>query len=157
MEVLTFTEEFSSPVVAKRLFTAMVLEADTLIPKLAPQAVKSIETIEGNGGPGTIKKLTFVEGKYAKHRIDAVDKDKLTHSYTTIEGVTLLDKFESIAYDIKFEATPEGGCKGTLVSRYFPKPGAEIKEEEIKEDKEKAAAVFKAVEAYVVANPQAYA
>ncbi|KAJ6911912.1 hypothetical protein NC652_022257 [Populus alba x Populus x berolinensis] len=62
MEVLTFTEEFSSPVVAKRLFAAMVLEADTLIPKLAPQAVKSIETIEGNGGPGTIKKLTFVEG-----------------------------------------------------------------------------------------------
>ncbi|KAL3582997.1 hypothetical protein D5086_017329 [Populus alba] len=136
MEVLTFTEEFSSPVVAKRLFTAMVLEADTLIPKLAPQAVKS---------------------KYAKHRIDAVDKDNLTHSYTAVEGVTLLDKFESIAYDIKFEATPEGGCKGTFVSKYFPKPGAEVKEEEIKEGKEKAAAVYKAVEAYVVANPQAYA
>ncbi|KAG6735845.1 hypothetical protein POTOM_061486 [Populus tomentosa] len=153
MEVLTFTEEFSSPVVAKRLFTAMVLEADTLIPKLAPQAVKIIETIEGNGGPGTIKKLTF----YAKHRIDAVDKDNLTHSYTAVEGVTLLDKFESIAYDIKFEATPEGGCKGTFVSKYFPKPGAEVKEEEIKEGKEKAAAVYKAVEAYVVANPQAYA
>jgi hypothetical protein len=40
----------------------MVLEADTLIPKLVPQAVKSIETIKGNGGPGTIKKLTFAEG-----------------------------------------------------------------------------------------------
>jgi hypothetical protein len=63
MEVLTFTEEFSSPAAAKRLFTAMVLEADTLIPKLVPQAVKSIETIKGNGGPGTIKKLTFAEGQ----------------------------------------------------------------------------------------------
>jgi hypothetical protein len=86
-----------------------------------------------------------------------VDKVNLTHSYTTIEGVPLLGKFESIAYDMKFEATPEGGCKTTVVCKYFPKPGAEIKEEEIKEGKEKAAAVYKAVETYVVANPQAYA
>ncbi|CAK7333263.1 unnamed protein product [Dovyalis caffra] len=95
--------------------------------------------------------------KYVKHRIDALDKDKMTHSYTTIEGVVLLDKIESIAYDIKFEATADGGCKGTIVSKYFPNAGAEIKEEEIKEGKEKAAALFKTVEAYLVANPQAYA
>ncbi|KAJ6672636.1 hypothetical protein OIU85_013922 [Salix viminalis] len=144
MAALTFTEEFSSNVEAKRLFTAMVLEGDSLLPRLLPQVVKSIETIEGNGGPGTVKKLTFAE-------------DSLTHSYTAIDGVILLDKFESIAYDIKFEATPEGGCKGTFVSKYFPKQGAEIKEEEIKEGKEKAAALYKVVEDYLVANPQACA
>ncbi|KAF9677969.1 hypothetical protein SADUNF_Sadunf08G0163200 [Salix dunnii] len=104
MGVLTFTEEFSSPVEAKRLFTAMILEADSLIPQLLPQVVTSIETIEGNGGPGTIKKFTFTEGY-----------------------------------------------------KYFPKPDAEIKEEEIKEGKEKAAALYKVVEDYLVANPQAYA
>ncbi|KAJ6359129.1 hypothetical protein OIU76_000775 [Salix suchowensis] len=157
MAALTFTEEFTSTVEAKRLFTAMILEGDSLLPRLLPQVVKSIEAIEGNGGPGTVKKLTFAEGQHVKHRIDALDKDNLTHSYTAIDGVILLDKFESIAYDIKFEATPEGGCKGTFVSKYFPKPDAEIKEEEIKEGKEQAAAVYKVVEDYLVANPQACA
>lgn len=64
MAVVTFTDEFTSPVPAKKLFIALILDADNLIPKLMPQAVKSIETIQGNGGPGTIKKMTFAEGQY---------------------------------------------------------------------------------------------
>lgn len=62
MGVVTFTEEFTSPVPAKTLFTALILDSDNLIPKLLPQAIKSIETIEGDGGPGSIKKMTFAEG-----------------------------------------------------------------------------------------------
>lgn len=59
---LTFTEEFTSPVAAGKLFKALVLDSDNLLPKILPQAFKSIEIVEGNGGPGTIKKLTFAEG-----------------------------------------------------------------------------------------------
>lgn len=62
MGVITFTEEFSSPVPAGRLFKAFVLDFDHLLPKLMPQVLKNIETIEGSGGPGTIKKLNFTEG-----------------------------------------------------------------------------------------------
>ncbi|OAY27698.1 major allergen Pru ar 1 [Manihot esculenta] len=161
MAVVTFTDEFTSPVPAKKLFIALILDADNLIPKLMPQAVKSIETIQGNGGPGTIKKMTFAEGagpglKYVKHRIDALDKEKMTYNYTLIEGDVLMDKIESIAYEIKFEATPDGGCKGTNVTKFHPKAGVEIKEEAVQEGKQKAMAVFKAVEAYLIANPQAY-
>lgn len=91
-----------------------------------------------------------------KHRIDALDKENLTYAYTLIEGDGLMDKIESISYEIKLEASPEGGCKGKNTSKYYPKEGVEIKEEEIKAGKEKAAGVFKAVEGYLLANPEAY-
>ncbi|OWM88131.1 major allergen Pru ar 1-like [Punica granatum] len=160
MAAVTFTEEFSSPIPAPRMFKALILEGDNLIPKIMPQAIKNIEIIQGDGGPGSIRQMNFAEGsqlKHLKHRIDVLDKEKMTYSYTMIEGSDLTDKLESISYEIKFETTPEGGCKGTNVSKYYPKPGVTINEEEIKAGKEKAMAVFKAVEAYLLANPKAYA
>lgn len=62
MGAITVTEEFTSPVSASRLFKALILDADNLIPKIAPQAVKNVEIIEGAGGPGTIKQMNFAEG-----------------------------------------------------------------------------------------------
>ncbi|XP_022864064.1 major allergen Pru ar 1-like, partial [Olea europaea var. sylvestris] len=104
-------------------------------------------------------KWNFAEGsefKYVKHRIDALDKEKMSYSYTLIEGDALTNILESISYEIKIESTPEGGSKGKNSSTYHTKPGVEIKEEDIKAGKEKAAGVFKAVEAYLLANPDAY-
>lgn len=63
MAVHTFTDDIKSPVPASRLFKAMVLDADTLLPKIVPQAIKNVEVVEGNGGPGTIKQINFPEGK----------------------------------------------------------------------------------------------
>lgn len=160
MGAVTFTEEFTSTIPASRLFKALILDSDNLIPKIAPQAVKNVELIEGDGGPGSIKKMNFGEGsqfKYVKHRIDAVDKENLTYAYTLIDGDALTDKIDSISYEIKFEPSPDGGCKGKNVSTYHTKPGVEIKEEEIKAGKEKASGVFKLVEGYLLANPEAYA
>ncbi|RVW39981.1 Major allergen Pru ar 1 [Vitis vinifera] len=116
---------------------ALILEADSLLPKVVPQAIKSSQF------------------KYVKHRIDELDKEKMIYKYTLIEGDALMDKIEYISYEISFEASPDGGCKSKNVSVYHLKPGVEIKEEEIKDGKEKAAAVFKAVEAYLLANPDA--
>ncbi|KAH7511425.1 hypothetical protein JRO89_XSUnG0203200 [Xanthoceras sorbifolium] len=158
MGALTFTEEFTSPVPAGKLFNALVLDSDNLLPMIMPQAFKSVETIEGDGGPGTIKKINFSsEFKYLKNRVDALDKDKMMYAYTVIEGDALPDKVESISYEVKYEATPDGGCKGTNVSKYNLKPGAEIGEEQLKVAKAKAMAIFKFVEAYLLANPAAYA
>ncbi|XP_028100622.1 major allergen Pru av 1-like [Camellia sinensis] len=143
MGVVTFTEDIASPVPAPRLFKALILDADNLIPKIVPQAIRSIETIQGDGGPGSIKQMNFAEGspfKCLKHRIDA-----------------LMDKLEFISYEMKLESDANGGCVGKNISKYHAKPGVEIKEEEIKAGKEKASAVFKAVEAYLLANPNAYA
>ncbi|MCI96391.1 hypothetical protein A2U01_0117691, partial [Trifolium medium] len=46
-----------------KLYKAVVHDADDIIVK-AVDDIKSVEIVEGNGGPGTIKKLNFVEGKY---------------------------------------------------------------------------------------------
>lgn len=90
-------------------------------------------------------------------RIDAIDKEKMTYSYTYFEGDALMNKVESISHEIKLEATPDGGCKVTEISKYNLKPSMEIKEEDIKDGKAMAMAVFKAVETYLLANPHAYA
>lgn len=63
MGVFTYTSETASAIPPSRLFKALVLDGDNLIPKILPQAIKSTEIVEGNGGPGTIKKVTFGEGK----------------------------------------------------------------------------------------------
>ncbi|KAI9194426.1 hypothetical protein LWI28_005893 [Acer negundo] len=142
----TFTEELSSLVPAGKLFKALVLDLDNLLPKIMPQAFKSAETIEGYGGPGTIKKMNFTEGtefKNLKNRIDALDKERMTYAHTITEGGALQDKAESISYAVKLEATADGGCK--------------FGEEQLKEAKAKSIAIFKAVEAYLLANPAAYA
>ncbi|KAF5941625.1 hypothetical protein HYC85_019267 [Camellia sinensis] len=150
MGVVTFTEDIASPVPAPRLFKALILDADNLIPKIVPQAIRSIETIQGDGGPGS---SPF---KCLKHRIDALDEKNMTYAYTLIEGDALMDKLEFISYEMKLKPDANGGCVGKNISKYHAKPGVEIKEEEIKVGKEKASAVFKAVEAYLLANPNAY-
>lgn len=67
MGVFTYEMEIPTTISPSRIFTAFVLEFDTLFPKVVPQAIKSIELLEGDGGPGSIKKVTFGEGKLNLH------------------------------------------------------------------------------------------
>ncbi|XP_050239874.1 major allergen Pru ar 1-like isoform X1 [Quercus robur] len=159
MGVFTYETETSSAIPPAKLFKAFVLDADNLIPKVAPHAIKSAEIIEGNGGPGTIKKITFGEGsqfKYVKHRIDGVDHANFTYGYSVIEGDALSEVLEKISYEIKIVASPDGGSVLKSTSKYHTKGEHEIKEEEVKAGKEKAAGLFKAIEAYLLAHPDAY-
>jgi hypothetical protein len=61
MDAGTFSAEFTSTVEAGRMFKALILDAPNLIPKLLP-AIKNIQFVEGNGGPGSIQEITIVEG-----------------------------------------------------------------------------------------------
>ena len=54
--------EISSSVSAEKIFQAIVLDVDTVIPKAAPGAYKSVE-VKGDGGPGTIRIITLPDGK----------------------------------------------------------------------------------------------
>ncbi|KAM3755638.1 hypothetical protein ACB098_02G054400 [Castanea mollissima] len=159
MGVITYDSEVTSPIPPARLFKAFVLDADNLIPKISPHTIKSTEILEGNGGPGTIKKVTFHEGshfKFLKHKIDAINKENFTYNYSVIEGGPLSDKIEKISYETKLVATPDGGSIFKSTSKYYAKDDFEIKEEQIKAGKEKAAGLFKSVEGYLLANPDAY-
>ncbi|GLT32553.1 hypothetical protein SLA2020_072130 [Shorea laevis] len=157
MGVFTYEMEVATAMPPAKMFKAFVLDADHLIPKIVPQAIKDVELVEGNGGPGSIKKITFGEGsqfKYVKHKIDGIDKENFTYSYSVIEGDALMN-LEKICYETKFVAAPDGGsiCKSS--SKYYTIGEIEIKEEDVKAGKEKALGLFKAVEAYLFANPDA--
>ena len=65
-----------------------------------------------------------------KHRIDEIDNANFTYAYTLIEGDAISETLEKISY--------------------------EIKEDQIKAGKEKAGGLFKAVEGYLLTNPEAY-
>ncbi|KZV30458.1 major allergen Pru ar 1-like [Dorcoceras hygrometricum] len=116
--------------------------------------------IHGDGGVGTIKLITFGEGsqfKSVKHRVDEIDEANHVYKYSIIEGDVLGDDLESISYVVKFEASHDGGSVCKTISYYHTKHDAHgITEEKIKEGKEKAKAIFKAVEAHLHAHPHDY-
>ncbi|KAA8543146.1 hypothetical protein F0562_021359 [Nyssa sinensis] len=160
MGVTCFTQEFSTPVAPAKMFKALIVDSHNLIPKLVPQSIKSIEFIEGDGGAGSIKQTNFPEDghfKYLKHKIDVLDAEKLVCKYTLIEGDVLSDKLESIVYEVKFEASGNGGSICKMTSEYHTKGDVELKEEHIKEGKDKAMGMYKIVEDYLVSNPDVYA
>ena len=94
--------------------------------------------------------------KYVKQRIDEVDHANFTYNYTVIEGDAISETLEKISYEIKIVASPDGGSVLKSTSKYHAKGDHEIKEEQVKAGKEKAAGLFKAVEAYLSAHPDAY-
>ncbi|CAN4088575.1 unnamed protein product [Withania somnifera] len=159
MAVTTFTEEHTSPLPPKRIFKASIVDSHNLIPKLMPQAIKSID-VQGDGGAGSIKTINFPDGsnfKSIKYRVDELNEETYTYKYTLIEGDGLVDNLEKITYDVKFEQSADGGSISKVISAYYTAGDFKLKEEEIKAGKEKVLAMFKAVEAYLLQNPEAYA
>uniref|UniRef100_A0A2N9EZT5 Bet v I/Major latex protein domain-containing protein n=1 Tax=Fagus sylvatica TaxID=28930 RepID=A0A2N9EZT5_FAGSY len=138
MGVFTYEAETTTVIPPARLFKAFVLDADNLIPKVAPQAIKSSQF------------------NYVKHRIDEIDNANFTYAYTLIEGDAISETLEKISYEIKLVASPDGGCILKSTSKYHTKGDHEIKEDQIKAGKEKAGGLFKAVEGYLLTNPDAY-
>ncbi|PKH99184.1 hypothetical protein CRG98_049671, partial [Punica granatum] len=59
MVVTCFTQEFKTVIAPSRMFRALILDSHNLIPKIAPQGIKSIEFIQGDGGAGSIKQTNF--------------------------------------------------------------------------------------------------
>ena len=68
-----------------------------------------------------------------------------------------MDKLDKITYEVKFEVTADGGSKNKMTSTYYTKGDFVLTEEEIKASKEKALAMYKVVEGYLIQNPDAYA
>ncbi|KAF6176781.1 hypothetical protein GIB67_020503 [Kingdonia uniflora] len=153
----TFSEEFTSPITVARLWKATVVDSHILIPKIAPQFVESIN-LEGDGGAGTIKTFKFTEAvkevSIVKNRVDELDQENFSYKYTVIEGN---DKYESSAFQIKLEASPEGGSICKISGEYKTVDGHVPTEEESKTLKEGTLKMFKGIETYLIASPDAYA
>ncbi|KAK3417997.1 major allergen Pru ar 1 [Eucalyptus grandis] len=154
------SDQYSSPIPAARFFRALIGDFHNLIPKLMPEAIGSIDIVQGDGGAGTIMQINFTEGRelsFIKSRVDVLDEETMTCVYKLIEGGQWLEKFESVAYEIMFGPTPDGGSKTILASTYYPKGNFQFDDEEIKAGRERGLGIYKAVEAYLLQNPDAYA
>ena len=93
---------------------------------------------------------------YMKQKVEALDKENFLYSYSVIEGDALMNTLEKITYDTKLGPSAVGGSVCKTTSKYYTIGDFELKEEGIKAGKEKALGIFKAVEAYLLANPDAY-
>lgn len=62
MGVFISESEYVSSVSIGILYKAIVEDGNIVYPKALPQFIERAETLEGDGGPGTIKKITFVGG-----------------------------------------------------------------------------------------------
>lgn len=93
---------------------------------------------------------------YVKHKIESIDKENYSYSYSLIEGDALSDKIEKISYETKLIASPDGGSIIKSTSHYHTVGDFKIDEEAVKAGKEKASGLFKLVEGYLHANPDAY-
>ncbi|KAG4126760.1 hypothetical protein ERO13_D10G175800v2 [Gossypium hirsutum] len=157
MGVVTYEFEVTSLVAPTRLFKAFVLEGAKVYPKAAPHAIKSVE-LEGDGKLGSIVKINFVEGlpfQYMKHMIGGHDESNLSYSYSLIEGGPLGDKLEKISYENQFVADASGGsvCKSSI--KFYTIGDYVITEDEIKALIQRSEVVYKAIEAYLLANTDA--
>ncbi|KDP36250.1 hypothetical protein JCGZ_09815 [Jatropha curcas] len=165
MGIVTYEGQIESPLPPARLFKMLVLESETYVSKVQPDAVTSFETLQGDGGPGSVRKLTFGAGSPMTHVIDTIDfldKENLTFHYSIVGGdPTLIDKsiIEKMSFELKFEASPNGGTIATRSCKGYTVDGVEVKEEEVRAGLEKTnqifLGVFKIFEAYALANPDA--
>ena len=91
-----------------------------------------------------------------KHKVEAVDKDNLSYSYSLSEGDAFAGKLEKIANEVKFVASPNGGSIIKSIGTYYTIGDVEIEEEHVKEGKVKGSQLFKAIEAYLIEHPDNY-
>ncbi|KAG8370474.1 hypothetical protein BUALT_Bualt14G0120600 [Buddleja alternifolia] len=153
MVVINHEYKLTSSVPPTRMWKAVVLDADNLIPKIMPQAIKmsrlyrETEELEALRSPF----------KSAKHRIDGVDEENHIFKYSIIEGDPLMGELESITHVVKIEAGLNGESVIKTTSSYITKSDNHtITEDKIKKGKDKAEAIIKAVEAHLYAQPDAY-
>ena len=159
MVVGSFSDEVTTSISPARMWKASVLDSHNLLPKIVPQYIASIDVVEGNGGPGSTKKIMcFTQAEkiltHALIHIDILDEANYVYKYVVIEGNP---KYESNSFKVKLEASEDGGTLCKLSGEYKTAGDYVPTDEEIKVAKEGNVKMFKAVEAYLLANPDAYA
>ncbi|KAI3690977.1 hypothetical protein L2E82_49190 [Cichorium intybus] len=119
MAVVTVELEVTSSLPAPKLFKVFN-DFDTIAAKVEPETYKAVNTIQGDGGVGTIKSITYGDGvpfTSSKHKVDAVDANNFSYSYTLFEGDVLMGIVDSASHHVKFVPSADGGSvyKHTVV------------------------------------------
>ncbi|XP_051129899.1 pathogenesis-related protein STH-2-like [Andrographis paniculata] len=158
MGIKTFFHELKTKVSPSRLFKATITDAHDILPKACPDAIKSLEVVEGGSLVSGHTVKTIFAGphmKHAKTKFEHIDPVNYTCKNTWYEGDGLGDKVEKISYDIKFEASDDGGCVVKMKSDYHTKGDYDLTDDEINDFKEQVFGLYKTCEVYLIDNPHA--
>ncbi|KAK8525365.1 hypothetical protein V6N11_064432 [Hibiscus sabdariffa] len=90
---------------------------------------------------------------YVKHEIESHDQNNFPYSYSVIEGGPLGDKLEKISFKNKLVAGAYGGSVCKSLMKFYTISDCVFTEEEIKDQIQRMDVVYKAVETYLVTNP----
>ncbi|MCL7049010.1 hypothetical protein MKW94_005626 [Papaver nudicaule] len=159
MPAITFNDEFVYPVAPHRLFHGLFVDAHNLMPKIMP-VVKSVDFVSGDGGPGSVQQVNFVDGyqmKYVKNRLDFKDKENCAINYTAIESDSFGDRIDYIISEVKFDAASDGGSKCTIKTTVCPKGDVVLDDKTLKSGKQGHMEQYKVVIAHLIENPHLYA
>ncbi|KAL6983633.1 hypothetical protein U1Q18_017013 [Sarracenia purpurea var. burkii] len=117
--------ELKSP--ADKLWLS-IQDSITVFPKALPHLYKSIQVVEGDGkSVGSVRLVTYADGSpvvtVAKEKIETVEEEKKTLSYSVVDG-DLLKYYKT--FKATLVVTPKGG--GSLVkwASEFEKASEEI-------------------------------
>ncbi|WOH07318.1 hypothetical protein DCAR_0726748 [Daucus carota subsp. sativus] len=147
-------QEITSSLSAEKIFNGLIVDVDTIFPKAAPGAYKNVE-IKGDGGVGTIKHITLPDGSPITTmtlRTDALDKEACTVEYSIIDGDVLLGLIDKVETHLVVVPNAGGGSTTKTTTIFHTKGDVVVPEENIKYSEEQNISVFKAVEAYLIAN-----
>ncbi|WCJ23413.1 Major allergen Pru av 1 [Euphorbia peplus] len=154
MGVLTVEREISMPVPHAHLHSIFAPENHHLhLPKIVPHF--HVEILEGNGGPGTIKRVTFDAPadnifKYMKTITEETNGNILR--YSIIEAEPWSDKLEKMTVEVTVKASINGGSIIKHSTEYIPKPNCELDEDEVNAHAEKVVGLYKVLEGHVLTN-----
>ncbi|KAK9066991.1 hypothetical protein SSX86_014315 [Deinandra increscens subsp. villosa] len=158
MTSVTLKVEVPSKLPAERVFKVFS-DFDNIAPKVKPEFFKSIETLQGNGDVGTIKKVTFgdaVQFTSGKYKVDALDISNYSFGYSFIEGDNLMGILDSINIHVKVVPSANGGSMFKQTIIYNCKGAEKPSEDILKKEKEGYENTYKTIEAYAIAHPETY-
>ncbi|KAF5781966.1 putative Bet v I/Major latex protein [Helianthus annuus] len=155
MDVVSMEVEITSSLSPSKLFNVFS-DFDTIAPKVIPQVYKSIALIQGDGGVGSIKSVTFHDGATWKLKIDSIDTSEYLFSYTLFESDDLSGIMDTATHHIKFIPSTNGGSVYKHTTLVKCKGDAKLTDDFINLCKEALKNSFNALESYAIDHPNAY-
>ncbi|KAG6530929.1 pathogenesis-related protein 1-like [Zingiber officinale] len=155
------TDEVAFNVSAARLWKGAIEEPHILHPKLMPDLFSKAERI--GEGVGAINVFYFspaanLPRSFNKNKIEVLDEATFTFKNSAVEGGGLLGVVvKSYIYESVFIPSGADSCVAKIKFEYETIGDKDLSEEELKSNRVGSIGVLKAVEGYLLANPDVYA
>jgi len=97
----------------------------------------------------------IADGKtnFVLHKLEAVDEANLGYNYSLVGGTGLDESLEKVEFETKIVAGSDGGSIAKVSVKYHTKGDAALSDAVRDETKAKGTGLIKAIEGYVLANP----